>query len=99
MGKLLEDVVVMYLRRIFGEKSLSHSITYGDTSGSADFVVRNIKSTYVIEAGIGKKTLKQIYNTPGVTKKRIGVVISNNELSLNEELNTVVIPVRQFLLM
>jgi hypothetical protein len=97
-GHLLEDVVVLYLRRMFGEKSLTNSITYGDTKGSADFIVRNIRNTFVIEAGMGKKTLKQVCNTPNMPLKRIGVVISNNDLSLNLDTNTVIIPLSDFLL-
>jgi predicted AAA+ superfamily ATPase len=98
-GHLLEDAVVLYLRRLFGDKSLTNSITYGDTQGSADFIVRNTRSTFVIETGMRKKTLKQIYNTPNVSAGRIGIVVSDSELSINPETNTVVVPLGDFLLM
>jgi predicted AAA+ superfamily ATPase len=55
IGHLLEDAVGLYLRRIFGERSLTNSITYGSTQGSADFIVRNRQSVFVIETGLGEK--------------------------------------------
>lgn len=98
MGHLLEDVVVMYLRRIFGERSLTTAINYSNTSGSADFVVMNGRKQYVIEAGLGHKDARQIIDTPNARVNRIGIIISNDELSLDEENNIVTLPIRQFVL-
>ncbi len=98
LGHLLEDAVALYLRRIFGERSLTTSITYGSTRGSADFIVRNRQSTFVIETGLGKKSHRQVEQTDHVPDNRIGIVIANDELSLNREKNIVVIPIRNFLL-
>lgn len=98
LGHLLEDAVGLYLRRIFGERSLTTSITYGSTQGSADFIVRNRQSVFVIETGLGKKSLKQIEQTDHVPDNRIGIIIANDDLCLNKEKNTVVIPIREFLL-
>lgn len=98
IGHLLEDAVGLYLRRIFGERSLSNSTTYGSVSGSADFIVKHRQNTYVIEAGIGTKTMAQIERTGGVPKNRIGILLSNDEISLNKEKNIVSIPLREFFL-
>lgn len=98
MGHLLEDAMGLYLRRIFGERSLTGSITYGNTAGSADFIVRNRQTTYVIEVGLGKKTVRQIQQTQHVPSDRIGIIVADAELSLDTAQNIVTIPLRQFLL-
>lgn len=98
MGHLLEDTVVMYLRRVFGERSLTSAINYSNIQGAADFVVQHGQKQYVIEVGLGKKTSRQVMATKGVHDDRIGIVISNNELSLDIENNIVTIPIRQFVL-
>lgn len=98
LGHLLEDAVGLYLRRIFGERSLTTSITYGNKEGSADFIVRNRQTTYVIETGLGKKSSRQIEQTDHVPANRIGIILANTELSLNKDKNVVTIPIRQFLL-
>lgn len=98
LGHLLEDAVGLYLRRIFGERSLTNSINYSKDAGSADFVVRHRQTTYVIETGLGKKATRQIENTPGVPTKRIGMLLANDQLAFDERKNIVTIPVREFLL-
>lgn len=98
IGHLLEDAVGLYLRRIFGERSLSNSTTYGSEPGSADFIVRHRQNAYVIEAGINTKTMAQIENTTSVPDNRIGILLANEELSLNKQKNIVSIPLREFFL-
>jgi len=98
IGHLLEDVVVMYLRRIFGERSLTTSLNYANYEGSADFIVQQRMKQYVIEVGVGPKSIKQIMSTKGTRSDRIGIIISNNELDLDRENNIVTLPIRQFLL-
>lgn len=98
LGHLLEDAVGLYLRRIFGERSLTSSITYSNVEGSADFVIRSKQNTYVVETGLAKKTWRQIEATPNVPANRIGVLIANDQLAVDRERNCVTIPVREFLL-
>ena len=99
LGHLLEDMVVMYLRRIFGERSLTNSITHNTSVGSADFTVTRGQKQYVIETGLGHKDSRQILATPHVRNDRIGIIISNDELSVDIENNIVTVPIRQFVLM
>ena len=99
LGHLLEDMVVMYLRRIFGERSLTNSITHNTIVGSADFTVTRGQKQYVIETGLGHKDSRQILATPHVRNDRIGIIISNDELSVDIENNIVTVPIRQFVLM
>jgi predicted AAA+ superfamily ATPase len=97
-GKLLEDAAGLYLRRLYGVRSIGTSITYPTQKGAADFVVNYRQTTFVIEVGSGRKNFRQIEQTPGVPAKRIGVVLANDQLAVNEEKNIVTIPIRQFLL-
>lgn len=99
IGHLLEDTIGLYLRKLFGERSLTTSINYSPKEGTADFVVKHRQTTYVIEVGYGKKTSRQIEATEKVPADRIGILLSNNELALNEEKNIVTIPIREFILL
>lgn len=98
MGHLLEDTTGLYLRKLFGERSLTTSINYSPKEGTADFVVKNRQTTYVIEVGYGKKTTRQIEATDKVPNDRIGIILANDELAIDEEKNIVTIPIREFLL-
>lgn len=98
LGHLLEDTTGLYLRRIFGERSLTNSITYSNKEGAADFIVRHHQATFVIETSIGKKTTRQIEATPGMPDNRIGILIANDDLALDATKNIVTIPMREFLL-
>lgn len=99
LGHLLEDMAVMYLRRIFGERSLTNAITHNTTSGSADFTVTRGQKQYVIETGLGHKDSRQILATPRTRPDRLGIIVSNDELSVDAENNIVTLPIRQFILM
>ena len=98
LGHLLEDTLGLYLRRIFGERSLTNSITYSAQTAAADFVVRHRQSIFVIETGLGKKTARQIIATTSTGSKRIGILLANDRLVLDKENNIVTIPIREFLL-
>lgn len=99
LGHLLEDTVVMYLRRIFGERSLTNAINHNHTAGSADFLVTRGLKQYVVETGLGHKDGRQILTTPHTRSNRIGIIVSNDELSLDEQNNIVTVPIRLFVLM
>jgi len=99
LGHLLEDMVVMYLRRIYGERSLTNSITHNTATGSADFMVTRGQKQYVIETGLGHKDSRQVLVTPHTRHDRIGIIISNDELSIDKKNNIVTVPIRQFVLM
>jgi predicted AAA+ superfamily ATPase len=98
LGHLLEDMLGLYLRRIFGERSLTNSLTYGAQTGTADFIVRHQHATYVIETGISKKNTRQIETTIIDPSKRIGILLANDQLTIDKSKNIVTIPIREFLL-
>ncbi|OIP59097.1 MAG: hypothetical protein CO143_02880 [Candidatus Moranbacteria bacterium CG_4_9_14_3_um_filter_45_14] len=98
-GKLLEDTVALYLRRLLSRKS-DTSITYDSAAGGADFIVRQGKWSIIIEVGYGLKSFTQIENTmrkSGV-QAQYGVLVSKSPLAVDEKKNIVSIPLKFFLL-
>ena len=69
-------------------------------SEEADFILRQGKEMLVIEVGYGEKSFKQVIAT--MTKDsvhaRYGIVVSERPLEINEEKNTISIPLYYFLL-
>lgn len=99
-GKLFEDVVGLYLYRIFSRLT-GNSITYDSAKGGADFIlgtkVSNI-GNIVLEASIGSKNYEQLFTTMDKTKAKYGIVISNDPLRLSMNKTAVSIPLKAFLL-
>lgn len=96
-GKLMEDLVGMYLYRIFYKKP-GHSLTYDSAQGGADFILGVGKKRIIIEVGAGKKDYKQIVSTSKKVNPDYSLIVSEDELELSEDLNAVKIPLRLFLL-
>ncbi|MFH1375851.1 MAG: AAA family ATPase [Patescibacteria group bacterium] len=96
-GKLLEDLVGMYLYRIFYRKH-GTSLTYDSAKGGADFILGMGEQKIVIEVGAGEKGYRQVIATAKKVKSKYGLIISNNALEYSEEFNTVKVPLRLFLL-
>ncbi|PIP28071.1 MAG: hypothetical protein COX29_03100 [Candidatus Moranbacteria bacterium CG23_combo_of_CG06-09_8_20_14_all_35_22] len=99
-GKLLEDIVGMYLNRILYRQKEVH-LNYDAESGGADFIVGFGNRDIVIEVSTDKKTIKQVINTMHKIKSTYGIVISEKQdiLDINEEYNIIKIPFKYFLLM
>lgn len=98
-GKLLEDTVALYLRRLLSGKS-DTSITYDSATGGADFIVRQGKWSIILEVGYGPKLFTQIENTmrkSGVSAQ-YGVLVSKSPLAVDGRKNIVSIPLKFFLL-
>jgi predicted AAA+ superfamily ATPase len=95
-GKLLEDVVGLYLRRI--TRGLSDfSLTYDSSQSGADFILKIKEKKIVIEVGYGEKGLKQVVFTLNRVKGTYGLVISEND-TLKVEKNVIFLPINYFLL-
>ena len=99
-GKLLEDLVGMYIYRI-GDKKPVFSLTYDNAKGGADFIVSIDERKIVIEVGSNKKNYKQVIQTAKKVGATYGIVISEqgNGLEYDKELNVLRIPLNYFLLM
>lgn len=98
-GKLLEDLVGMYLYRLFDKKP-GYSLNYDAEQGGADFIVGVGNKKIVIEVGVNKTRYKQVIQTAKKVKASYGIIISEKTRTLeyNEENNIVKIPLRYFLL-
>ncbi len=96
-GKLLEDLVCMYLYRIL-YKNPGQSLTYDSAKGGADFILGLGTKKFVIEVGSGKKGYKQIMNTSKKVNAIYSLIISNSNLEYSKEFNAVKIPLSLFLL-
>lgn len=96
-GKLLEDVVGMYLSRILYKK-INVSLTYDSAQGGADFIVGWERQRVIIEVGSGDKGARQIKQTMSKVEAKYGFTISNNSLNLIRGENIVQVPLEYFLL-
>jgi len=94
-GYYLEDIIALTLYREFGQKLLS-PIMYDSAQGGADFIVNIQNQNIVIEVGYGKKGIKQTEATLNKIGGGYGLVLSNSELELHN--NIVKIPIKNFLL-
>lgn len=99
-GKLLEDVVGLYLSRILGLR-FGSALTYDITPNGADFIVtlNTVKNKRIpIEVGFGNKTFAQVKQTMTKINGSYGLSVSASSLALNEEKDVVSIPLSFFLL-
>lgn len=87
-GKLLEDLVCMYLHRIL-YKNPGKALTYDGAKGGADFILEIGMRKIIIEVGAGKKGYRQIVNTSKKVKADYGLVFAENSLDYSEEFNAV----------
>jgi len=98
-GKLLEDLVSMYLYRLF-DKSPVFSLNYDSAKGGADFVVGTGDKKIVIEVGSNKVAYRQVIQTAKKVNAIYSIIISEKAdvLEYNEKENAVKIPLKYFLL-
>jgi predicted AAA+ superfamily ATPase len=94
-SKLLEDIVVMYLRRVLVDGVIS--FTSGSDNVNPDFVIETRDLPILMEVGTGKTKTKQITSTK--IKFRYGILISNgySEPSLKDQV--IYLPLSWFLLL
>ena len=99
-GKLLEDLVGMYLYRLC-DKNPAFSITFDSAKGGADFIVSAGEKKIVIEVGVNKKEYRQVAQTEKKIKATYGIIISEQakEIEYNQGINALKIPLNYFLLM
>lgn len=98
-GRLLEDLVGMYLYRLVHQKVVT-SLTYDSAQGGADFILGRGKEKLVIEVGVNKQGFKQVFKTGEKVGSRYNVVISERSdgIEFDMDSNSVRIPLRIFLL-
>lgn len=99
-GRLLEDTIAMYLKKLFVNQPVSAALEYDASSGGADFVImpRGLKSeSMVLEVGYNKTDSRQVSKTLKRFKRKHGIVVTNQPLKLDQSNNIVFIPLRAFL--
>ncbi len=94
-SKLLEDIVVMYLRRVLTDGVIS--FTSGGDEVNPDFAIETRELPVILEIGTSKKSTKQIKDSK--IKHRYGILVSNaiSEPALKNE--CIQIPLVWFLLL
>jgi predicted AAA+ superfamily ATPase len=98
-GKLLEDLVAMYLKRYLEtSRAGKSSLCYDSSKGGADFVVTLNEKKVVLEVGYGNKDFKQIVKTLKKINSNFGICISENEIKIDAVQGVVNIPLKYFLL-
>jgi hypothetical protein len=94
-SKLIEDLVVMYLKRILTEGVLS--FTTGSNESNPDFVIETRDMPILLEIGTNKTTLKQLKTTK--IKYRYGILITDGIQQIELKDNCIYLPLNWFLLL
>jgi uncharacterized protein len=94
-SKLLEDMVVMYLRRILTDGVISY--VSGHVEVNPDFVIETRDKPILLELGSGKTSLRQL--TKSNVKYRYGILISNGVTEPALKGDSIHIPWSWFLLL
>lgn len=99
-GKLLEDLIGMYLYRLCDKKPLC-SLTYDSAKGGADFIFSIGERRIVMEVGANKKEYRQVKQTMDKAGADYGIIISDqlDDLEYNSVYNIIKIPLKYFILM
>ncbi len=94
-AKMLEDTVVLYLKRIFQDDSL---LSFASIKGSKnpDLIIETLNKPILLEIGINKKTTKQISKSK--IKYKYGIVINSKIDNIEVRDNIVILPLKYFLL-
>jgi predicted AAA+ superfamily ATPase len=98
-GRLLEDLVGLYMYREFVTRQLGY-LAYNPGEGHADFTLQTNMGTQIpIEVGMGRKTARQVLTTMKEMRSTYGIVISATHLAVNPTENILFLPLPIFYLM
>lgn len=98
-GRLLEDLVGLYMYREFVTKKLAH-FTYNAGKGQSDFMLQNKSGSRIpMEVGLGKKDTRQVLATMKEVKCAYGIVLSSSPLAVDKVNNILYLPLHIFYLM
>ncbi|HTE21807.1 MAG TPA: AAA family ATPase [Candidatus Limnocylindria bacterium] len=101
-GKLIEDTVGMYLKRMFFDTSMTTAIVEYDTAqGGADFILSpdgKRPSSIVIEVGANKSTGSQAIQTMSEIGGKYGLIVTSGKLDFDRANKLVRVPFEYFLL-
>lgn len=98
-GRLLEDLIGLYMHREFVTKR-SARFTYNAGQGHSDFTLLTADGRCIpIEVGLGEKTAGQVVATMKEVNCSYGVVISATPLSIDKTNNVLFLPLSIFYVM
>jgi predicted AAA+ superfamily ATPase len=95
-AKLLEDIIVMYLKRIFKMDSII-SFSSDTKQKNPDFIIETLKNPILLEVGINKTSTRQI--TKSKVDYRYGIIINSKIDHFEIRDNSVILPLKWFLLL
>lgn len=95
-AKMLEDTVVLYLKRIFRDR---HLVSFSSSKGqkNPDLIIETLPNPILLEIGINKNTTKQISKSR--IKYKYGIVINSKIDKIELHNDIVIIPLKYFLLL
>ncbi len=96
LSKLLEDTVVMYLKRIFKMESVV-SFSSQTKQKNPDLIIETLKKPIIFEIGINKRTTQQIAKSK--IGYRYGVIINSKMKDVEIKDNVVFFPLKWFLML
>ena len=94
-SKLVEDIIVMYLRRVLTESIIS--FTSGSIETNPDFVIETRDQPILLEIGSSKTSTKQIKKSN--VNNRYGILVSNGVLEPTLKNDCIQLPLSWFLLL
>lgn len=94
-SKLIEDIVVMYLRRILTDGVISFST--GNNEANPDFVIETRDKPILLEIGTGKTSTRQIKHSN--VNYRYGLLVSNSISKPTLKDDCIQLPLSWFLLL
>ena len=100
-GHLLEDIIAMYLHRLFINQPLPGVLEYDVAAGGADFIImpRGFKTeAIVLEVGYDKTTSAQVIKTLKRFKNGRSIIVTDSkELSFDKHNKIIFLPLEIFL--
>ncbi|MEA3450731.1 MAG: hypothetical protein U9Q83_02375, partial [Bacteroidota bacterium] len=95
-AKLLEDIVVFYLSRIFKNDNI---LSFASAKGqkNPDIIIETANKPILLEIGINKNTTKQISKSK--IKYKYGIIINSKIKKIELRNDIVIIPLKYFLLL
>lgn len=100
-GRLLEDIVGLYLKKMITTRQLAATLEYDYSAGGADFIISYLNYAHApiaIEVGLQKRTADQAYTTLKRISAKYALVISNVNLAIDTKKEAVFVPLSDFLL-
>lgn len=100
-GQLLEDIVGMYLKRIFIDAQKKAIVEYDTAKGGADFIISATgekKDAISLEVGVKKTSNRQAAQTLEELGGKYGMVVTDQPLSVDTEHKVLYVPLEYFLL-